>query len=179
MKPFLLIPLLTLVLGCSGNRKHAVASVEHGESTRTINLKRAAALPWRDNGHCVVKEASNEWRVVVERCFDALDTSSVRLQDPERVCAVANADAATLGRLVGICILAQPQFVVGAVIVIGVVVVAAEIAKELAERERCRKVAEGCREACSETSLPSGDYGFRFWNCVNACMEKQGCPPGT
>ena len=31
---------------------------------------------------------------------------------------------------------------------------------------------------CIESSLPSGDCGFRFWNCVNECLEANGCPAG-
>jgi RHS repeat-associated protein len=40
---------------------------------------------------------------------------------------------------------------------------------------RCRKVKDECIAECSDSSLPSGDYGFRFWNCVNACMARHGC----
>jgi hypothetical protein len=43
------------------------------------------------------------------------------------------------------------------------------------EEERCRYVKNDCIEICSETSLPSGDNGFRFWNCVNECMAEEGC----
>jgi RHS repeat-associated protein len=39
----------------------------------------------------------------------------------------------------------------------------------------CREIAAMCRAGCSETALPSGDHGFRFWNCVNRCMEQNGC----
>lgn len=39
----------------------------------------------------------------------------------------------------------------------------------------CDQVREDCIESCSETALPSGDYGFRFWNCLNACMAAAGC----
>ena len=39
----------------------------------------------------------------------------------------------------------------------------------------CKQVKDDCIETCSETSLPSGDNGFRFWNCVNKCMEAAGC----
>ncbi|WP_444935804.1 RHS repeat-associated core domain-containing protein [Microbulbifer sp. JMSA004] len=30
---------------------------------------------------------------------------------------------------------------------------------------------EWCREYCSEVALPSGDNGYRYWNCYNKCME--------
>jgi len=40
---------------------------------------------------------------------------------------------------------------------------------------RCKKVNDICIEECSGSSLPSGDHRFRFWNCVNTCMEDNGC----
>jgi hypothetical protein len=40
----------------------------------------------------------------------------------------------------------------------------------------CKRIRDKCIAQCSETSLPSGDYGFNFWNCVNKCMQKFGCP---
>jgi hypothetical protein len=39
----------------------------------------------------------------------------------------------------------------------------------------CKKQKEICIEHCSDTALPSGDGGFRYWNCFNACMEAAGC----
>jgi hypothetical protein len=39
----------------------------------------------------------------------------------------------------------------------------------------CAKVKQNCLKTCSETSLPTGDYGFKFWNCVNRCMAENGC----
>jgi hypothetical protein len=43
------------------------------------------------------------------------------------------------------------------------------------EDERCRQVKDECISKCSETSLPTNDYGVSFWNCVNDCMKKNGC----
>ena len=40
----------------------------------------------------------------------------------------------------------------------------------------CRQIRDKCIAECSNTALPSGDYGFLFWNCVNKCMQKYGCP---
>ena len=90
---------------------------------RLANLQRAAELPWSDGGRCVVREASQPWPVLVERCFHALDTQRIRFHDPEHRCTVASADAVAVPAMVGICILAAPEIAVGAVIVIGVVVV--------------------------------------------------------
>jgi hypothetical protein len=178
MRATLLLVVLALSPGCGGSHRYAAGELDRDVDKRVANLKKAAALPWADNGHCVVQEASNEWPVLVERCFDALDSRKIRFQDPKRNCAVASADAAALEGLVGICILSQPEIVVGAVIIIGVVVVAAAIAEELEEKARCKKVAEACRETCSY-NLPSRDNGFSFWNCVNACLERHACSPST
>lgn len=40
----------------------------------------------------------------------------------------------------------------------------------------CRRIRNMCIAQCSDTSLPSGDYGFNFWNGVNKCMQRYGCP---
>jgi hypothetical protein len=39
------------------------------QSPRFANLQRAAQYPWTDDGKCVVREASNEWPSLAERCF--------------------------------------------------------------------------------------------------------------
>ena len=78
-----------------------------------------------------MREASQEWQVLAERCYHALDLSRIRLQDPEGRCAVASADAATLGRLVGVCLLAQPEIALTVVVVAGTIVIAAAIFAEL------------------------------------------------
>lgn len=36
--------------------------------------------------------------------------------------------------------------------------------------------AAWCRQKCSLTTLPTGDFGFRFWNCYNRCMGINVCP---
>ncbi len=40
----------------------------------------------------------------------------------------------------------------------------------------CNAVRTACREKCSITALPTGDFGIKFWNCVNDCAELRGCP---
>lgn len=104
-----------------------------GQSPRLANLQRAAALPWTDDGRCVVQEASRPWPVVVERCFHTLDTRRVRFHDVQHQCPVAMADAASVEMLVGICLLSQPEIVVGAVLVTGLVVMALAIHDALEE----------------------------------------------
>ena len=104
---------------------------------RVANLQRAAQYPWTDDGYCVVREASNEWPVLAERCFHALDRDRVKFRDVTGRCAVASAGAAaaTLGG-VGLCLFASPAVVTGAVIVIGAVVVAVVIKEGLDAYER-------------------------------------------
>ncbi|MBZ4409115.1 DUF6310 domain-containing protein [Myxococcus sp. XM-1-1-1] len=90
-------------------------------SQRRTNLERAAKLPWADDGRCVVREASQPWPVLVERCYRTLDHDRIEFRDTTGRCAVASTAAAAMG--VGLCILAAPEIAVGAVIVLGVVVV--------------------------------------------------------
>ncbi|RKH55267.1 DUF6310 domain-containing protein [Corallococcus aberystwythensis] len=96
---------------------------------RMANLQRASALPWSDGGRCVVREASQPWPVLVERCYPALDQDRLEFHDTTGRCTVASAGAAAVG--LGFCVLAAPEIVVGAVIVLGVVVVAVAIKEEL------------------------------------------------
>jgi hypothetical protein len=123
------LALLFLLSACATTKPSPNEPVVH--SPRLANLQRAAALPWTDDGRCVVQYASGPWATVVERCFHALDTSRIRFNDAERRCPVASVDAASLQVMVGMCLLVQPQIVVGAVIVIGAVVVAYAIHEEL------------------------------------------------
>jgi hypothetical protein len=39
----------------------------------------------------------------------------------------------------------------------------------------CKEVKEKCHDSCTDTALPTGDFGFKFWNCVNKCMDEAGC----
>jgi hypothetical protein len=76
-----------------------------------------------------VQEASEPWPVLAERCFHALDHDRIEFHDTTGRCAVASADAAALG--LGVCVLAAPEVVVGAVVVAGVVVVGFAIKEAL------------------------------------------------
>lgn len=120
------LALLLLLSACAGSSRVPSTSVR---AQRIANLQRAAKLPWMDEGRCVVREASQPWAVVVERCFPTLDTDRVRFRDTTGRCTVASADAATLG--LGVCVLAAPEVAMGAVIVVGVVVIAVAIKEEL------------------------------------------------
>ncbi|NOK19668.1 DUF6310 domain-containing protein [Corallococcus carmarthensis] len=98
-------------------------------SPRMANLQRAAGLPWKDGGRCVVREASQPWPALVERCYQALDHERLEFHDSTGRCAVASTSAAAVG--LGFCVLAAPEIAVGAVIVLGVAVVAVAIQEEL------------------------------------------------
>ncbi|MBU9259007.1 hypothetical protein KTD13_01435 [Burkholderia multivorans] len=39
----------------------------------------------------------------------------------------------------------------------------------------CAQWRAMCRAKCSATTLPTGNFGFRFWNCVNSCNALAGC----
>jgi hypothetical protein len=112
------------------------------------NLQRAALYPWTDDGHCVVREASNEWPILAERCFYALERDRMRFRDVTKKCAVASAVAVAVPVSVAVCIFASPVVVTGAVVVIGAVVVAAAIQEAInthqrnASRERAKSKAQ-------------------------------------
>jgi hypothetical protein len=105
-------------------------------SPRYANLLRAAEYPWTDEGECVARESSNEWPILAERCFHALDRKRVRFRDVTGKCAVASAVAAAVPMGVALCIFASPAVVTGAVIVIGTVVVAVAIKEGIDAYER-------------------------------------------
>lgn len=105
-----------------------------GENLEVANLRRAATLPWTDGGQCVVQEASQPWSVLVERCFHALDPERVQFRDTTGRCSMASAGAAAVG--LGVCVLAAPELVVGAVIITGVVVVGFAISEALEAYEK-------------------------------------------
>ncbi|WP_044187122.1 DUF6310 domain-containing protein [Hyalangium minutum] len=140
------VPLFLLLLSACATMDLSPGEVE-APSPRLANLQRAALYPWTDDGQCAVREASNEWPILAERCFHALDRDRVRFRDVTKRCAVAYADAATPA-VVALCIFAAPEIVAGAVIVIGVVVVAAAIQEgsdayqRNASRERAKPKAQ-------------------------------------
>ncbi|RKH74353.1 DUF6310 domain-containing protein [Corallococcus aberystwythensis] len=119
------IALLLLLSACATPAR----GTRETRSQGLTNLERAARLPWADNGRCVVREASQPWPVLVERCYQALDHDRLEFHDTTGRCAVASAGAAAVG--VGFCVLAAPEIAVGAVIVLGVVVVAVAIKEAL------------------------------------------------
>jgi hypothetical protein len=126
--------LILLLLSACATTEPSLGDLE-APNPRFANLQRAAQYPWTDDGHCVVREASNEWPVLAERCFHALDHDRIKFRDVTGRCAVASAGAAAVG-VVGLCVFVAPEIIVGAVIIAGVVVVAVVIKEELDAYER-------------------------------------------
>jgi hypothetical protein len=151
MSRSILIAIVVAASSCAPHREpNAGLQAGEGQSieeARLDNLQHAARYPWKDNGRCVVREASSTWAVLVERCFDALDLSRIRFDDRQGVCPMAQAGAIPADealRLVGVCLLVQPELAVGAVIVIGAVVVAAAIVAEIEAAEAQRRCTCFC-----------------------------------
>jgi len=152
-----IVAVLVGLLSCSGAQ---VRPSVNAESPRLANLRRAAQYPWTDDGACVVREASGEWKLLVERCYHALDRSRLRFQDVDHRCLVAQVDAATVEEVVAVCILVQPELAVGAVIVIGAVMVASAIAAEITREQAIARTIENTKP-CSCTCLGRVDPN---WN---------------
>jgi len=109
---------------------------------RIANLRRAATLPWVDDGRCVVREASNEWPVLAERCYHTLDLDRVQFRDVRGKCAVAVVPVIAVG--VGVCLLAAVEFAAEAVVFVGSAWVAATAINEaLATYERSSAPGRG------------------------------------
>lgn len=145
--------LAMLASGCTAHvdsvRGTSSDRLDGGADRRLANLERAAQYPWTDDGRCAVRESSGNWATLVERCYDALDRSRLRFIDHSGACPIAQAGAISadeVTRLVGICLLVQPEIAIAAVVVIGVVVVAATIATEIETARRAKK--PGCYCKC-------------------------------
>jgi hypothetical protein len=169
----ILVALLVSVAGCASHRQPSTvleeAEAESAEDARLDNLHRAARYPWKDDGHCVVREASSDWAVLVERCFDALDLARIRFDDRQGACPVAQVGAIPANealRLVGICLLVQPELAVGAVIVIGAIIVAAAIIAEIEAAEARRP----CTCFCAAPGVFLGDGSVKVKDKA-ACQQ--------
>lgn len=44
-----------------------------------------------------------------------------------------------------------------------------------ARSKKCEKINDYCIQRCSDTALPTRDYGATFWKCVRQCNEDNGC----
>ncbi|MCP3061982.1 DUF6310 domain-containing protein [Myxococcus sp. K38C18041901] len=126
---------------------------------RLANLQRAASLPWLDEGQCAVREASQPWPVLAERCYQVLDHDRLEFRDTTGRCSVASAGAAAVG--LGLCVLAAPEIIVGTVVVLGVVVVAAAIHDALEAHELRRRHAEEAGDTAGTTQTIGAAEGHR------------------
>nr|WP_308809800.1 DUF6310 domain-containing protein [Archangium lansinium] len=90
--------------------------------------------------------------MLAERCFHALDHERLEFHDTTGRCAVASAGAAAVG--LGVCVLAAPELVVGAVIVTGVVVVGFVIKEALDAYELLGAEPEDARPAPETWLVP-------------------------
>jgi hypothetical protein len=39
----------------------------------------------------------------------------------------------------------------------------------------CASIKTNCRQECSDRTLPTSDFGFQFFNCMNDCLKGTGC----
>ena len=126
--------MLVGLLSCAGPGSQVASDkLVPTEGRRLENLRRAAKLPWLDDGACAVREAAGEWRMLAERCYYALDLARIQFRDVDHRCLVAQRKVAAVQVVVGICLLAALELAVEAVVVTGAVVVAAAIAAEIAK----------------------------------------------
>ncbi len=65
--------------------------------------------------------------------------------------------------------------VIAGVAIIVVVAVVIYVASDDPPAVDCKKVKEECIEMCSETSLPTPDFGVKFRRCMRTCMAAKGC----
>jgi hypothetical protein len=96
---------------------------------------------------------------------------------PDR-CALAQLDGATLTEVeevVGVCLLVQPELAIGAVIVIGVVVVAAAIAAEIEAAHRAKRPPKWCNCYCGRDPEPVLVNTLDF-ECRAECVIKGYAP---
>ncbi|SEK95365.1 hypothetical protein SAMN05444354_103159 [Stigmatella aurantiaca] len=98
----------------------------------------------------------------------------MRFHDTEGVCPVATVGAATVPAMVAICLLSQPYIVVGAVVVIGAVVVAVPIQEELEAHARRR----GAYPEETEGSLEAAEAGLRTSSSTREAMAAGKPKPG-
>ena len=61
----------------------------------------------------------------------------------------------------------------GVTILVGVTIHV--ISESVKERERCKKVKQGCIDDCSDDTLDDGFHEPMFSRCVRSCMEQANC----
>lgn len=161
----MLAAVLVGLLGCAGPQVRPGSP----DNPRLENLERAAQYPWTDDGACVVRESWGDWKTLIERCYPALDLSRMQFRDVDHRCAVAQLDATTVEEVVAVCILVQPELAVGAVIVLGAVIVAAAIAAEIEREQAVARTIENTKPCwCTCLGRPDPNWNPRDPDWGNA-----------
>lgn len=70
--------------------------------------------------------------------------------------------------------IALAPIVVTALGVTIIVAISIDIVRNATSGPDCKEVKQDCIAACNP-KLPTPDFGFKFWNCVNRCMATAGC----
>lgn len=109
--------------------------------------------------------------MLVERCYHALDLSRIQFRDVDHRCSLATTKVAVVLVAVGICLLAALELAAEAVIVTGLVVVAAAIVVELTKEDAA------ARDQCTFLYVQCQQRGWRSapgWNCYECLRNCQG-----
>lgn len=146
---------------------------------RLANLNRADKYPWTDDGRCAVRESSGDWATLVENCYDDLDLKRIKFTNPPAVCALAQASAISLDevqRLVGICVLVQPELIeIGAVIIVGIVL--AKAIQEAVREISCDDHFTKCLDT-DVADIPGPLWGHSQCHaCRDVCVQNGGVWP--
>ncbi len=57
-----------------------------------------------------------------------------------------------------------------------IVAITIDIIRTATSGPNCKQVKAECIIYCSDTTLPTPDFGWKFQKCKNECLESQGCP---
>ncbi|WP_373564385.1 DUF6310 domain-containing protein [Myxococcus sp. CA039A] len=91
--------------------------------------------------------------MLAERCYPAINHDRIRFNDPTGRCAVASAGTVVVG--VGLCVLAAPEIIAGAVIIVGAVVVGLAIKEALDAYELRGSSSEEVEPVAQTKAAPS------------------------
>lgn len=163
--------------------KSCVENVSHSWDARTHAFQYRLGTNERGKVLGVTLQDATIRDSSLEACFErALATMSVP-EDALRLRSskpFSGGEHATVSRgNVGVVQAAAAPIALAPILIpaIGVTIIVAislDIIRKATSAPDCKEVKQDCIRAC-EGKLPTGDYGFRFWNCVNACMRTAGC----
>jgi hypothetical protein len=57
-----------------------------------------------------------------------------------------------------------------------IVAISLDIIRKATSGVDCKQVKQECIEYCSDVTLPTPDFGWKFQKCKNECIEGRGCP---